>query len=135
MLGVQTSETGQFQILTGLCILSDNVIEIIAGADFLPATMSLRLLCIALGVSLFGCLFASGVLLPHRMEKCFLKATLISAVVNLVLNFILIPDYHQNAAAFTTVVAEVIVMMICYRHAAPYVSFNGMGKSIYFHKL
>ena len=39
-------------------------------------------------------------------------ATILSAVINIVLNFILIPRYQESAAAFTTIIAEVCVCVI-----------------------
>jgi O-antigen/teichoic acid export membrane protein len=47
------------------------------------------------------------------MEKRVLTATLISASVNVIGNFILIPFFKQDAAAITTVAAELISALIC----------------------
>ena len=116
--------------MTGLFLLSENVIDMIAGPEYLPAAMSLRLLSIALGLSLFACLFASGVLLPNMQETPFLIATIISAAANIILNFILIPQFHQNAAAFTTVIAEFLVLIICYGFARKYISLKSVAKPL-----
>lgn len=116
--------------MTGLFLLSDNVIEILAGAEYLAAATPLRILSIALGFSMFACLYASGVLLPYRREKAFLSATVVSAVVNIVLNFILIPYLSYTAAAFTTLVAELIVLIMCYRRAKGFAPLEAMGKML-----
>lgn len=117
--------------MVGLFILSDNVIEIIAGVEFMPAQTPLRLLSIALGMSLFSVLFAYGVLIPTCQEKPFLVATIISAAVNIVLNFTLIPMYSHDAAAFTTVIAEAIVVGICCFYSGKYVKLKGVGKTMF----
>lgn len=117
--------------MVGLFLLSDNVIEIIAGAEYHAAVTPLRLLSVALGFSMFACLYASGSLLPNRQEKPFLMASVVSAGVNVVLNFILIPLFQQNAAAFTTLVAEIIVLLICYRYARKYAPLDNQGKTLF----
>lgn len=117
--------------MIGLFLLSENVLEIIAGPEYLEATASLRLLSIAMVGSLFGGLYTKGVLLPNRQERPFLVATIISAVVNVVLNFVLIPLFHQTGAAFTTVIAEIIVLLICYRYARKYAPLEKLGKTLF----
>lgn len=114
----------------GVYLLSENIVCIIAGPEYLAATGAMRFLSIALGISLFATLFASGVLLPHRQEKRFLIATVASALLNVVLNFLLIPYYHQTAAAFTTLLAELTVLLLCYYSARPYISLNGLVRSL-----
>lgn len=116
--------------MTGLFILSDNVIEIVGGQEYLAATTSMQLLSIALGGSLFACLYATGALIPNMQEKPFMVATIISAVVNIVLNFVLIPYFQQEAAAFTTLVAEFLTLAICYYFARRYATLEGVGKTL-----
>lgn len=103
--------------VTGLFILSDNVILIIAGEGYLPAGVALKWLSIALIFALVGCLCGMSVLLPHGKEKIFFVSTVISAVVNIVANFVLIPAYKQNAAAFTTALSQFIAFVICFKYS------------------
>ncbi len=116
--------------MTGLFLLSDNVVEIIGGSEYLEATNAMRILSVALGASLFACLYASGVLIPNMLEKVFLKATIISAVVNILLNFVLIPLFQQDAAAFTTLVAEMLMLVICYCGSRKFVPLEDLGKTL-----
>ena len=53
------------------------------------------------------------ILLPAQKENVILEATIISAVANVLLNFILISTWKENATAFTTLVAEGIMLGIC----------------------
>ena len=59
--------------------------------------------------AVFSCLFSYSILIPNKQEKRFLRATLVSAVTNFVLNLILIPHWGIEAAAFTTLLSEMIV--------------------------
>ena len=116
--------------VTGLFLLRENVIRIIAGPEYIAAASSLGFLSIAMGASLFATLYANGVLIPYSKEKAFLFATLVSATVNIVLNCLLIPRFQQNAAAFTTLIAEVVVLLICYLHARKDAPLKGLGSSL-----
>ena len=53
-------------------------------------------------------------------------ATIVAALVNIGLNFILIRTFQQNAAAFTTVIAELLSMVITWWYGRKYfkVSFS-----------
>ena len=71
---------------------------------------SLRLLCPALIFSIFSWIFASCVLIPAKREGKVLFVTVISALLNLILNIILIPRFAENAAV-TTSLSEFISML------------------------
>lgn len=77
----------------------------------------LRILSIALIFATLGSVFVNCILTPHRMEKTVLKFTLVSAVVNIILNIILIPRFGYNAAALTTVIAEAIMCLCSYYYS------------------
>ena len=68
---------------------------------------------VALVVCMYGWIFNQCILLPAQKENVILEATIISAVVNVFLNFILINTWKENATAFTTLVAEGIMLCIC----------------------
>lgn len=74
----------------GLFVLSKEVVLILSDVTFADATTSLRILSLALVVCLFGWLYNSCVLIPYKREKQVFIATLVSAIVNIVLNIILI---------------------------------------------
>ena len=63
-----------------------------------------------------------------KMESFVFKSTLISAVVNITLNFILIPTWEENAAAFTTLVAEAVAFATQWWKGKKYIQFYGMWK-------
>ena len=97
---------------TGLFMLSDNIILLFSGSEYLPAATSLRILSFSLLFASIACFYVNVIMIPNRMEKYVLRATIISAITNIVLNFVLIPLWGQNAAALTTLIAE-FLMVIC----------------------
>ena len=100
--------------VVGLFIMSDQIVIITGGHQYAPASISLKLLSIALFFCLYGWIYNQCVLLPAKMEKIISISTIISAGVNIVLNFALIPIWSERAAAFTTLIAELIMLIICY---------------------
>lgn len=96
----------------GMFMLSRNIIMLFSGKQYLPAVGSLQILSVALIFATIACFFVNVVMIPLRREKEVLVATCVSALVNIILNFILIPVFAQNAAALTTVIAEIIMLSI-----------------------
>lgn len=96
----------------GLICVAREVILVISGRDYLPATLSLQILSAAFFFAIMGGLLANCINLPLKREKMNLIATSISAVVNIGFNVVLIPKFYQNAAAFTTFLSEFTVSMI-----------------------
>lgn len=103
-----------FPMMVGLFLFSGDVIEIIGGENCAEATNSLKILSVSLGFSIFGIFFTNAILFPMKREKEVSIITIISALVNLVLNIIFIPLAAHNGAAVTTVIAEAIVMFSQY---------------------
>ncbi len=96
----------------GLLSLSRNIILLFSGSSFEGAASSLQILSFSLIFATLACFYINVVLIPFRMEKGALLATIVSATVNIVLNFILIPHYGKDAAAFTTLLSEAILTMM-----------------------
>ncbi|MGI6072414.1 MAG: flippase [Lachnospiraceae bacterium] len=101
----------------GLFFLSRNIILVISTKDFVAAEIPLRILSVALFFCLFNWFFSSCILIPCKREKKVLFATVFSAIVNVVLNFILIPVFRESAAALTTLIAEACSLFICFRNS------------------
>lgn len=106
--------------MIGIFSLSKNIILIISGKEYIDATLSLQISAVALFFSIFGWFYTACILIPNREENKVLEATIIAALSNIFLNLILIPIFQQNGAAFTTVVAELLSMIICWRFSHKY---------------
>lgn len=95
-----------FPTMVGLFMLSRDVVFIISGSKYEQSTSSLRILCIAIIFAIFSSVFNECVLLPYKREKYSLYSSIVSAALNIGLNFIFIPLFAENGAALTTVLAE-----------------------------
>lgn len=96
----------------GLIMLSREVVLIIAGYKFLPSVNSLQIITWAIIFSIFAWIFSDCVLIPAKRESKVLRNTLITAAINVILNFILIPSMSYDGTALSTVIAEFSVMIM-----------------------
>lgn len=93
-------------------LLSGSIVRVIGGEQYFQSVTSLKILCIALIFSIFSMAFNQCILIPYRLEKIALYSSIISALLNIGLNFILIPILAENGAAITTVLAELTMMLL-----------------------
>lgn len=96
----------------GLIMLSREVVLIIAGRKFLPSVNSLQIITWAIIFSIFAWIFSDCVLIPAKRESKVLRNTLITAAINVILNFILIPSMSYDGTSLSTVIAEFSVMVM-----------------------
>lgn len=106
-----------FPTVVGLFMESKNIILLIGGSEYVSGATVIKILCIALIFAVFGCFYAQIILVPTRNDKYFFIATVISAIINIALNFLFIPQFGICGAALTTVIAEGCVMVICMHYA------------------
>lgn len=95
--------------MIGLIFMAEPVVFLFAGKDFMEAVPSLQLLSFALIFAMMENFYGDCILIAYKKEATYLALTMIAAVINIVLNFVLIPTYAQNAAAVTTIIAEVFM--------------------------
>lgn len=99
--------------IVGIIILRQEIILIISDITYIEATSSLALLSIAIFFCLGAYFWGQAMLVPLKQEKKVLKVTIVSAIVNVILNLLLIPIWKENAAAITTIIAEAIAFIYC----------------------
>lgn len=98
--------------MVGSFILSKEIIIIMFGSEFIPAIITMKILSPLIIILSIGNLFGTQVLVPLGKEKKLLISVLLGSIINFTLNIILIPIYKENGAAFATVVAEFIIMVV-----------------------
>ena len=110
--------------IIGMFLLRKDIIILIAGYNYLDAVTPLSVL----GAALFFCLGAyfwgQAILVPVKEEKILFYATLCGAILNILLNILLIPKYQYNAAAITTLISEGFVFFVCRYKGNQYVDIK-----------
>ena len=95
----------------GILAISDRFISLFYSAEFFDCSTLLKLLVpsvMFLGISIVT---RKVHLIPYDLENIFLKASCIGAIVNFVLNLILIPHMDSRGAVAATVTTEFVVML------------------------
>ena len=101
-----------FPCVAGCVVLSSEIIQIVAGQQYSAASLPLVILMLSFIVDIFGGSFLGNmVCLPAKQEKVFMEACYFAAVVNVVLNYILIPYGGASAAAFTSGISAIVIFV------------------------
>lgn len=98
--------------MIGIISMSKQIILVISGNKYVEASVSLKILSVALIFSIISWLFNECVLIPTKLEKYTFYGTFTSALLNIILNIFFIGKWGINAAATTTVVSELIGMIL-----------------------
>lgn len=98
----------------GLFSLSDNIIRLFSGSEFSSAGFTMRLMVPIVLFIPFSVVTNQQTFVPMEKENLILISTLLGAITNFIFNLLLIPRYSENGAAVATVLAEMIVAMVCY---------------------
>ena len=107
----------------GIFIVSEDFIRLYAGAKFLPAVATLKILApLALLIGLSN-IFNMQVLTPMGKEKKMLVGVSAGMVCSLLLNVIFIPLWKHNGAAVSNVITELIVTVFTGYYALREVDF------------
>ena len=102
-----------FPCAVGCVCLSQEIIIIISGAQYIAAAPALSILMIGFMFSLVGGSFLGNmVLLPSQREDVYMIVCCVATGINLVMNYFLIPLWGVNAAAATTMFASLLIMVL-----------------------
>ena len=107
----------------GLFMLSKEVILIIAGTKYTKSTSSLQILCFAILSAPLSMTFNQCALIPAKREIKTLISSSVSAVMNIGINFLLIPILAENGTALTTVLSQFTMMFMNFYFSRDIVGF------------
>ncbi len=96
----------------GLISISSMVIPLYYGNDFIECISCVQFLSIIILIMAIGDIFRNLFIIPFGYDKLFTISLISSAVINLVLNLILIPLIGINGAIIGTIFAELFGLII-----------------------
>lgn len=99
-------------LVAGIITLSENIVNLLAGDEYSDAITTLKIKSVAILFAIFAYFFMQLILLPAKKDTLIMKATIFGGIINIILNLVLIPNFHENGAAFTTVISEALVGVI-----------------------
>lgn len=117
--------------IVGMSSLATELILIVAGEEYLDADIAVIILSVAMIFAVLGCFFTNAILISNNKENIVLKATVLSAGLNVGLNLIFIPFLGINGAAITTVIAEATVAGIAIKHSKKLWKCESLKNTLY----
>lgn len=112
----------------GMFMMSKSILLFIGGNDYLIGNDALKILGIALLVAVFSGYYCNAILIPNKEENKYLIVTVISAAVNIGLNFLFIPMLGMTGAAITTIISEILVLFISKHYCKSYIEKTAINK-------
>lgn len=98
-------------LVFGLISISDVFVPVFFGTEFLPSIGILMLLAPNLFLLAWGNVLKTQFLMPRGKDMAYIISTLLGAVINTVVNVMLIPIFSGIGAAIGTICAEFISLI------------------------
>ena len=118
--------------IVGTALLSKEIILIVGGQRYAGAEVYLVLLMVALFFSLVGgSIIGNMILLPSKQEKFFLIACIVAAIVNVSLNLAFVPKFGALAAAVSTIISHIIILIMLIPRIDKKIYFSFIPKTIF----
>ena len=102
---------GGFTFIASVIIFTfaEFLIKIVFGANFLGAVLCLRIMAFLPFLIGLGNIFTVQALLNLKMDREFLKITIIGVVINIILNFLLVPHFLEKGSAMSWLITELFI--------------------------
>lgn len=108
-----------FNLLTSITIplavgafwYSKDIILLLSREEYLSAENAMKILFVSIIFATLGNLYSSGGLLQAEKENTMLMATISGAILNMMLNYILIPIWGCTGAAKATLITEICIFL------------------------
>jgi len=107
-------------IVAGTLLLSDRIIDLVYGEEYIKAVPALRILVCSL-FFIFVNYIQLNILVAADRQKINAIVTGICLFVNIFLNICLIPYYGYLGAGYATVITEIALFAMCWYYATKYV--------------
>lgn len=99
-------------IAFGVIAIAPVFVPLFFGEQFYGTIIPLQIIILTVIVIGFNNLTGLQILLGLGFDKLFLYSIITGAISNLTLNFMLIPKFGASGAAFSSVVAEIIILLV-----------------------
>lgn len=99
-----------FPICLGLITIGEKFSIIYFGMPFLKAGTLIKLLSLTLPIVSFANILRTQYIIPNEKDKIYIGSVALGAIINLIINIILIPKLESIGACIGTIMAEFSVM-------------------------
>jgi O-antigen/teichoic acid export membrane protein len=113
-----------------LFVLAPQIMTVLFGEYFSEGIETLRLLSFLMAVFTMATVFGHIGLIIYGKERVLLYAAIMGAVVNFVLNQLLIPTYSHNGAAMASLISEILVAILLVYTSLKFCRINLMNRKL-----
>lgn len=99
-------------VMFGIWSVAAELVPIFLGSSFMPCIVPLCILAIRTPVVAMSNVVGNQYLLPLKRDKLYTFSVCLGAILNMLLNLILIPFWGAVGAALSTVAAELVVLFV-----------------------
>jgi len=110
-------------LVVGGIVLAPKIIDFAYGSNFTPAILAFKILIVMTGITFFSQSF-QYLLLAANQEKIFFWVTASAAVLNIVLNFLLIPRFSLYGAAVATTITYLLIFFLFLKLTTKFVGMH-----------
>jgi len=98
-------------LVAGGVLTAPKIINLFYGQVYAPAALAFQILIFMVGIAFLYDTCRQALIITHQQKKLF-WAVLAGAVVNVILNLILIPRFSLYGAAWSSVIANLIILFL-----------------------
>lgn len=109
----------------GLCVLSKQVVLFLYGDSFADAAITINILSCLIIIRGIGDLVCYQLQIAAGLEKMRVPASFLTAILNITMNWLLIPALNENGAAIASVASELFVNAFLYVRMKKVLPFRG----------
>jgi len=92
-------------------IFSSYIVNIVYGLDFIPAVLALQILIVMVSLSYVYVPFFTVLIVSNNQRK-ILVLSFVGAIINIILNIILIPLYSLYGASLATLITYLVILIL-----------------------
>ena len=118
-----------FPMMFGLVGIANNFVPLYLGDEFIEVANVILVISPLVVLTSFNSILGTQLLLAIKKDKQYTYATVMGAILNIVLNFILIPTMGIYGACITSLLSEVIVMFVQLYYSKNYISLKEIIKN------
>lgn len=115
-----------FPVFWGIVSIVDNMVPWFFGNGYDKVALLIKLYAVVLLIIPISNLASCSILTPSKQHNKSTIAVIIGALVNFLLNLILIPHFMSVGAAVATIVAEIIVTVLHLYYVRDYLNFRAI---------
>lgn len=117
-------------LVVGGIILASKIIDLIYGQDFSSSILAFQILIIMAGIVFFSKPLTQALVVSNQQKKVF-WITSVGAVINIILNLILIPKFSLYGAAIATVITSFLILFLLFIFVSKFTSVRPFNSKLF----